>query len=274
MPVRYVSRAATCNNGLMIFPSRTTARSRAFGLGLALLCIPGALTWAQSGTKPSIPAQSRREELAKLQEMLSDPDPNARLAYLEEIVKTDDVTKIQSALRIVFQSDDQHMRALAVRAYIASFKELTFDLQLQPEIQRQYDDAQADPAKGKELLKKFPYIEFLSKQGFRLRLVFGTYDISSSGGIVSGSSLGNGSNGAFTTSGDRVTGSVRATLLRPGARPTHFYSDANNTTVECNFAIRATNGTSKDLPSWRGTLACQDWGDVTIPRIAISTPMF
>jgi hypothetical protein len=56
--------------------------------------------------------------------MLSDPDPNARLSYMEGIVASGDQTKVQAALRIAFHSDDPNMHSLGVRAYIAHFKEL------------------------------------------------------------------------------------------------------------------------------------------------------
>jgi hypothetical protein len=205
--------------------------------------------------------------------MLSDPDPNVRLSYMEEVVKSGKARNIQSALRVAFGSADQSLRSLGVRTYIASQRELNFDLQLQPEIQSQFDDAQGDPQKLMQLTAKFPYIEFLLKHGFRLHVAFGSYEISDSRGVVSDSSLGTSSGGTFTISGDRVTGNVRANVLRPGAARTIFYSDANNTTVDCGFDFRPT-GAPPEEPSWKGTLSCQNWGNVTIPRIALSAPIF
>ncbi len=54
--------------------------------------------------------------MARVSEVLSDPDPNARAAGLEAILDSGDATRIQMALRLAFQSDDSNLRALALRA--------------------------------------------------------------------------------------------------------------------------------------------------------------
>src|ERR1700728_4808787 len=118
---------------------------------VAISCAAWTAAQTSAPRPPPKSSQARQEELAKVQELLSDPDPNARLANMEEIVKSGDATRLQVALRIVFHSDDPNMRALGLRAYIASLHELTFDIELPAQAQRQYDDAQADDDKMKAL---------------------------------------------------------------------------------------------------------------------------
>jgi hypothetical protein len=176
-------------------------------------------------------------------------------------------------LQTAFKSNDPSLRSIGVRAYIASLRELTLNLQLQPDIQRQFDEAQADSEAATKLIKKYPYIDFLEKHGFRLHLAFGEYDMATTRGIISESSLGNSSKGTFAIARDRLTGMVRATVLRLGKAPTVFASEINYTTVECGFDVRPAYDPTED-PTWKGSLSCQNWGNVTIPRIALSSPIF
>src|ERR1017187_6992916 len=220
---------------------------------IAIAISSDAAMWAQAPAKrPAVvSAQARREELEKNQEVLSDPDPNARLADMEKIVNSGDTTRIESALKIVFHSDDQSMRALGLRAYIASLKELTFEIQLPAQIQRQYDDAQGDADKTKELSTKFPYLEVLAKSGLLVRIVFSKYDMTKSTGVADS---GSGRPGTFTISGDRLTGSM----------PTRFLYNPT-----CNFDFRPAT----DM-SLKGTLTCEAIGVYIFPRFQISAPIF
>ena len=119
------------------------------------LAVPAWL-FAQASNRQTYPisSESRQAEFAKVQELFADPDPNMRLANMEQIVNSGDATKFDLALSLAFHSDDQSMRALGMRAYIASLHGLTFDMQLPPQTQRQYDEAQGDTEKMAALTKQ------------------------------------------------------------------------------------------------------------------------
>jgi hypothetical protein len=220
---------------------------------LLILCTFSISAQTPVKRPPTASPQARQEELAKVQELLSDPDPNARLANMEAIVNSEDTTRIQLALRIVFHSDDQNMRALGVRAYVASLKELTFDAQLPPQIQRQYDEAQGEADKVKELFAKYAYVEALAGSGLRVRLVFSKYDMTKGTGAVASNARGVGS---FTISGDRVIGNA-------------VVSFPSINSFNCSFDFRP----AADM-SLKGTLTCENYGRFIFPRIPISAPIF
>lgn len=186
-----------------------------------------------------------------MQEMLSDPDPNARLANMEEIVRSADTTRLQLALKIVFHSDDQNMRALGVRAYIANLNELTFDIQLPPEVQRQYDDAQGDGDKMSALVKQHPYVDPLATVGLRMRLLFSKYEMTKNTGVLADPRM-NAIPGSFSISGDKVTGNFSA----------RFYGGR-----ACSLTFRP----NADM-HLKGDLICE--GPYFVPKLSISSEIF
>src|ERR1700728_108270 len=204
---------------------------------VAISCAAWTAAQTSAPRPPPKSSQARQEELAKVQEMLSDPDPNARLANMEDIVNSGDPTRLQLALRIVFHSDDQNMRALGVRAYIATLHEITFEIQLPAQIQHQYDEAQGDGDKMDALVKQYPYLKPFASIGFRVHLVFSNYVMAKSTGVLT--EPRRNAPGTFTVSGDRVNGSFDAALSSLG------YS-------ACNIEFRPT----VDM-LLRGTLTCE-----------------
>lgn len=176
-----------------------------------------------------------------------------------------------SSLRSALDSDNQREQAAAVLGYLAQIKELTFVLQLPADVKRQYETASADPQRLEQLFSRYPYVDFLQRQGFRLNVAF-TND-GSNRGVVSSTVHGRASQGTFTVTGDRVNGALHANLLRRGFRPTVFDSPINYADVACSFDFRPLRDRN-ELLVWKGILACQSWGDVAIPRIGISTDPF
>lgn len=195
-------------------------------------------------------AQARRDQLAKIPELLADPDPNARVANMEGILNTNDATMIQTALRLAFRSDDANLRSLALRAYIANMKELTFDVLVPAQVERQYEAVQDDPSKRDAFFKSYNYIRYLESAGFKAKLVFIRYNSTDSTGAVRDSTRDMDSN-VFTISGDRLTTKVR----------TRF-------SLACYFDIRPSN----DM-TLHGTMACED-NNGPFPRLGISAPIF
>jgi hypothetical protein len=219
---------------------------------IALSGTCGSGVFAQA-TKKAPSQEARRAELAQVQELLADPDPNLRLANMEAIVNSHDTTKLQLALRIVFHSDDPNMRALGVRAYIASLNDITFDVQFPAAVQHQYEEAQGDEDRMNALIKQHPYVGGFISSGLRLRLIFSKYDMTKNTGVLADAKVVSVP-GAFTVSGDRVTGSFTSALNTLGIAP-------------CSVDFRPTTEASL-----RGSLVC-DLRSL-IPRLSISAPIF
>lgn len=108
---------------------------------LFLACLSSPLAAQSSG------AQQRRDELARVQELVTDPDPLQRLANFEEIAASGDAVKLQTAIRIAMTSRDTALRGLAFRAYLAGVRRLTLRMALAPADQEQLARARAAPAR-------------------------------------------------------------------------------------------------------------------------------
>jgi hypothetical protein len=222
---------------------------------VALLAIATESGNSQGSVKNSASnsSEARREELTKIKEALADPDPVMRLATLEAIINSGDALRIQIALRLAFQSDDSELRALAMRGYIASRKEILLDIQLPPAIQRQYDEALIDPEKTTAFFTTHPYARLLAQSGFRVHYVFTKFAFSNSTGMVADSTRGaNAATSPFSISGDRLEASVETQglgLCRVDFRP---ISNVFKGSLSCNFA----------------------YGGGPAPKLDISAPVF
>lgn len=133
----------------------------------------------------AIDAQTRRDELAAVGEQLSDPDPLMRRANMEEIVRSGDADRIQIALKLAFSSDDASMRSLAMRAYFAQAKRVSFDISLPPQVQKQYDAAEGDTRKLEELFRASDYVRRVSAVSFRIQVIINKYDFNKTDGVLS-----------------------------------------------------------------------------------------
>ena len=211
---------------------------------------------ATTAASTTAAAQARRDQLAKIPELLADPDPNQRIANLEAILDSNDSTMIQIALRLAFQSDDANLRSLAMRAYIAGTNELTLDVTVPDQISSQYEAAQNDPDKNKiaSFRRTYHYMECLERIGFKVHLTFPNYSTKSSSGVVQDPKWKN-FGGTFTVSGDRLSANVGIGF--------------SNEVVSCNFEFRPSN----DM-TLRGTMRCSQSGGNFFPALAISAPIF
>jgi hypothetical protein len=191
-------------------------------------------------------AQARRDQLAKLPELLADPDPNARIANMEAILDTNDATMIQLVLRLAFQSDDANLRSLAFRAYIARLKEVTLDIHLPAKVEREYEAIQDDPHKTAELIEKYSYMSPVASSGFKLHLTFTRYNSTESTGELKAP---NNLLDPFTISGDRLSVTI-----------------GWGQGMSCYLDFRPSN----DM-TLRGSMACNDRN---FPKMGISSPIF
>jgi hypothetical protein len=232
--------------------SRTVFRHRLI-LVSALLLVAPLFADSQSARRPAATttsatpsgtalsaatAQARRDQLAKIPELLADPDPNARIASMEAILDTNDATMIQLALRLAFQSDDANLRSLAMRAYIASAKELTFDILVPDTVKSQYDAVQFDSRSKDEFFRSYSYMQKLEQLGFRDHLVFQRYSRTESTGTLVDAKM-ESDPAVFAISGDRL--SVRVHEGWNG----YCYIDfrpSNNMTLQGTMSCEEHNG--------------------------------
>jgi hypothetical protein len=173
--------------------------------------------------------------------MLADPDPLMRLTNMESIVKSEDSLKLQAALRTAFAGDDKELRGLALRAYLATRKEITFEVMLPPEVQAAYDTSRSDPSAERAFKQKYPFHTYLTGSANRFQLGFPDYAFAQDRGTA----YSERRNGSFTITGERLT-----TML-----PLHNWG-------QCYVDFAPTR-----RQAFEGTLACGPW-----PKLAITAP--
>lgn len=206
-----------------------------------LLLISAFPERALAQTAPSSP-QERRDQMAKVQEMLADPDPLLRLANMESIVNSGDSLRLQVALRAALSSDDADLRGLAMRAFLATRKEVVFDIVLPPPMQKQVDDARFDRSALQDLEKRFSFLPGLLGFASKFQLRFKDYAFSQDRGTVESANAAN-----FSITGDKFS-----TLV----------SINNYSGCYIDFVP------SRRL-TFEGTMACGSW-----PKLSISAPIF
>ena len=172
--------------------------------------------------------------------MLADPDPLMRLTNIEAIVKSGDTLKLQVALRIALTGEDKELRGLALRAYLASRKEITFEVTLPSNVQAQLDASRSDPIAERAFRVKYPYVAYVAQYASRFQLSFPDYAFAQDRGTAhSGPTVGE-----FAITGDRLA--IKLQLNNWG---------------ECYVDF------SPKGQSFAGTLACGNW-----PQLAITAP--
>jgi hypothetical protein len=205
-------------------------------------------------TKLSGPTQieARRAELAQIQEQLADSDPLKRQAAITTIVESRDATKIDFALRIALVSDDAGVRSIALRAYMANLKELHFEVQSPPDIQRQVEAAlNGDGRQLTDLMNRYPYLRNVAAFSYQVLFKLKNYDMSSNTGEAS---INNPEHvTTFTVTGDRVSGTGFGFWVIP-----------------CKFEFQPQRIVRDGPPVLKGTLVCNDGS----PRLTIAAPMF
>ncbi|MCJ2164676.1 MULTISPECIES: hypothetical protein [unclassified Pseudodesulfovibrio] len=80
-------------------------------------------------------AQERAGELVQWRENCNDPDPDLRLAYIENAISSGDVSIQRICIRCAVESDNADIKNLGLRAAIASLKQITFTVELPVEMQ-------------------------------------------------------------------------------------------------------------------------------------------
>jgi hypothetical protein len=223
----------------------------------ALLFLSTLSAIAQSARQPAPPpaapfsaasAQARRDQLARIPELIGDPDPNARMANLETILNTHDSIMIQTALRLAFRSDDADLRALAMRAYIETLKEVTFDIILPEEWAQQYETVKFDQRGKDQLFRTYPALGSAEHIGFKIQLSFNSYNRLQSSGEVKVIDRP----AVFTITGDRLS-----------------FKSSMPSFTDCYFEFRPSN-----TITFQGKMSCTTNGSWYFPPSTISARLF
>ena len=150
------------------------------------LVICGFLTfvWIDSGFAQAPSPQQRRAELAKVQEMINDPDPLTRLVNMETIVEEGDALKVQIAIRTAMTSDDRDLRSLAMKAFIARLSEVTFAMSGDPKDVNDLQRASSDQARNEILHRRNNFLKHLDSAKFTQKFIFRKFDLKTGKGEV------------------------------------------------------------------------------------------
>lgn len=184
---------------------------------------------------------------------MTNPDPDMRIGYLESIVAEGNARHIERAIRIAAAGQDEKLRALAFRAYLATIKSVTFDILLTPQEKRQIEEDRG----GRRQLPR--QLEHAKRVNYSLTLDFEPAPISSLRGYVNAGSTGR--NRAGSTNRNRALEyTMRGERLNFSG-----YTYFGGTRDDCNWDLRPT----KDLKIL-ATLGCRSW-DRPVDLVA---PMF
>ncbi|MDD4702166.1 MAG: hypothetical protein PHI96_08095, partial [Desulfovibrio sp.] len=93
-------------------------------MGVVLGCF--VFVFSSGSTALGADAQDRAGELQTWREQCADPDPDLRLAYLENAIANGDVSVLRICIRLALQSDNADIRNLGLRAAITATPRITF----------------------------------------------------------------------------------------------------------------------------------------------------
>jgi hypothetical protein len=163
---------------------------------------------------------------------MTHPDPDMRMGYLQAFVAEGNARKIERAIRIALAGQDENLRALGFRAYLAATGSVIFDILVSPQERKQVEDSRTD---RRHSLPR--YLENSSRVNYSVKLDFEPAPINSMRGFVK---AGGRQPLEYTMRGERLT--FGGLTLFGGAN------------AQCNWELKPT----RDLKIL-ASLACQSW---------------
>jgi hypothetical protein len=186
-------------------------------------------TTAAGNSDASAVAQALRDVDVKM----TGPDPEMRIGYFETIVAEGNARKTERAIRIAVASQDENLRVLGFRAYVASTGSILFDILLTPQekqILEAYNSRQ-------NTVSPPEYLGALGRANGQINVVFERAPLNSVRGFLQ---AGGARRVEYSMRGERLT----------FTGDTLFASTAAN----CNWEMRPT----KELKVL-ATMTCQYW---------------
>jgi hypothetical protein len=188
----------------------------------------------KTGDSLDVAAAAEAAALRDVDVKMTHPDPGMRIGYLQAFVTEGNARKIERAIQIALASQDEGLRALGFRAYLASTGSLTLDIALTPQEKQQIEDRRT--GRGGSLPT---HLDILSRAGHSINLQFERSPITSTRGFVSLNRV----RMEYAMRGDRLTFSG--------------YAPIGSSYAQCNWDLRPT----RDLKI-AASLACQNWARV------------
>ncbi|MCW1751114.1 hypothetical protein [Rhizobium acaciae] len=118
------------------------------GFLIALLAV-----WAAPASSFAQETSNRAGELKTWREQCNDPDPDLRLAYVEQAVATGDVAVQRICVRLALDSDNADIRNLGLRAAFAATSRLSFSVDMPPELEAALKAAGSNEKKQAEIAR-------------------------------------------------------------------------------------------------------------------------
>lgn len=184
---------------------------------------------AAGGSDAGAIAQALRDVDVKM----TNPDPEMRIGYFESIVAEGNARKTERAIRIAVTSQDEALRVLGFRAYVASTGSIPFDIQITPQEKQAleaYNSRQSNATMPE-------YLIAIGRANGRINVVFEPAPVNSVRGFLQ---VGGGRRVEYSMRGERLT--FTGETLFPGASP------------NCGWEMRAT----KELKVL-ATMTCPYW---------------
>lgn len=184
---------------------------------------------ATGNIDPGAVAQALRDVDIKM----TSPDPEMRIGYLESIVAEGNARKIERAIRIAVASQDENLRVLGFRAYVASTGSILFDILVNPQekqILEAYNSRQSTTTPPE-------YIVILGRANGQINVVFERAPLNSVRGFLT---AGGNRRVEYSMRGERLTFSGETVF--------------GNSPANCNWEMRPT----KELKIL-ATMSCQYW---------------
>jgi len=195
------------------------------------LFVPPVHGQQKAGDSLDAAAAAQAAALREVDVKMTHPDADMRIGYLQAFVAEGNARKIERAIRIAMASQDEGLRSLGFRAYIASTGSVIFEILLTPQEKQQIEQYQS-----RRITSLPRYLENAYRVSYSINVQFEPAPLSSARGMVK---VG-GPQLEYAMRGERVTFS--GLVLFGGAN------------LQCNWDIRPT----KDLKIL-ANLACQNW---------------
>ncbi len=184
--------------------------------------------------------EDRAGELKAWREQCSDPDPDLRLAYLEAAIATDDASIQRICVRQSLESDNADIRNLGLRAAMGAIDQLTFTVQIPPQLEKALKDAGSNEDKLDDIYRWYVYRDWAAlRTGFVVAISDASIESAGStwSPLVNLTKVDDDYEGKATIVGDHVTWVGSAYLSRR----------------DCHLTLSLQTG-----PSLAGELQCGD----------------
>jgi hypothetical protein len=208
-------------------------RSGAIITSLVLITSHAACAQQPNTAAGSNDAGAVAQALRDVDIKMTNPDPEMRIGYFDTIVAEGNARKTERAIRIAVTGQDEGLRVLGFRAYVASTGSILFDIQLtaqEKQAVEAYNSRQSNAAMPE-------YLDALRRANGQVNVVFEHAPLNSVRGFVQ---VGIARRTEYSMRGERLTFTGESVFGGSGAN--------------CNWEIRPT----KELKVL-ATVTCQNW---------------